>query len=65
MALSTSFTLLSCDAALLSRAVRVPGARAVGLVRPLSLDLPLNAIAEGDQWHIERPGALVTVLRAR
>jgi hypothetical protein len=48
----------------LAAAIRIARDGVVGVIGPLVLDLPLCAVREGDQRHIERPGALVAILLA-
>src|SRR5258706_12843228 len=53
---------VAVEAALLTRAVRIPGPSVICVVRPLTLNLPLRAIAERDQRNVEGPRTLVAVL---
>src|SRR5712691_338939 len=53
---------VAVEASGLTGAVWVTGARVVGVVGPLALNLPLAPVAEWDQRDIEGPGALVSVL---
>src|SRR5258706_6697128 len=52
-------------AAALTRRVGITGAVAIRAVRPFALQLPLRPVRKGHARHIERPRALVSVLRAR
>src|SRR5258706_14908105 len=52
-------------AAALSRRVGITAAVAIRAVRPFALQLPLRAVRKGHARHIERPRAVVSVLRAR
>ena len=52
------------EAAPLAAAVGIAGARRIGIVRPLALQLPFGAIGEHYRRYVERPGAFVPVFRS-
>src|SRR3954451_10257121 len=61
---SEYFELLSAEAALLAFAVRVAGTGIESSIRPLTLNLPLRAVAESDRRSAKSPCAFVAILLA-
>src|SRR5438105_12661475 len=59
--LSGATASVAVETAFLSLAVWITSTSGVGGVGPLTLNLPLRAIAERHEWNVEGPGALVAV----